>query len=328
MGSTVQANRTISRSSSSKGERYLKCSVAKMIVLQITDLVLENDESLSWSELQAAMAARDKAQELKPIKTDESAPHNFESSVIFIAVDIESYEYNHNLITEIGFAILDTMEIKRIPPGEHGKNWQTKIRARHLRVKEHVGYQNSDFVSGCADRFEFGSSEFVDLANTPKAIADCFRPPYSAKMDPEEASNLYPASEKRNVVLVGHDINIDIKYLQKLGYNPLQLSNMLEVIDTATLDKVWKQHNQQRSLGNILYDLDMVSWHLHNAGNDAVYTLWAMIGIALCNADIRAVRGFDMSSEALRFEIVKGDEDIEDSDDSSQPHRNKRVIGW
>lgn len=280
------------------------------------------------------MAARDKAQELTPIKTDAPAPHNFEGSVIFIAVDVESYEYNHNLITEIGFAILDTMDIKRIPPGERGKNWQKKIRARHIRVKEHTGYQNSDFVSGCADRFEFGSSEFVALADIPKVIANCFRPPYSTNIGPEEAGNLYPSSEKRNIILVGHDINIDINYLQKLGYNPLQVSNMLEVVDTATLDKVWKQHSQQRSLGNILYDLDMDSWHLHNAGNDAVYTLWAMIGIALCNADLRAARGFDMSSEALRFEIVKGDEDLadcrnfDDSDDSSQWHRNKRVIGW
>ena len=249
-------------------------------------------------------------------------------------MDVESYEYNHNVITEIGFAILDTMEIKFIPPGERGKNWQSKIRARHIRINEHVGYQNSEFVSGCAERFEFGSSEFVDLADIPKFVADCFRPPYSADIGPEEASNLYPPAEKRNIVLVGHDANIDIRYLQKLGYNPHQLSNLLEVVDTATLDKVWKQHNQQRSLGNILYDLDMVSWHLHNAGNDAVYTLWAMIGVALCNADLRVARGSHMSSEALRFEVVKGNEDLadwrdfEDSDDPSQPHRNKGVIGW
>ncbi|KAG9599205.1 hypothetical protein KCV01_g8399, partial [Aureobasidium melanogenum] len=43
--------------------------------------------------------------------------------VIYIAVDVESYERNHNIITEIGFATLDTRDLKGIPPGEAGKEW-------------------------------------------------------------------------------------------------------------------------------------------------------------------------------------------------------------
>ena len=290
--------------------------------------------SLSWSELQAAIAARDKAQELKPIDIDRIAPHKFEGSVIFIAVDVESYERNHNLVTEIGVATLDTSDIEQIPPGKNGRNWQSKIRARHIRVKEHADYHNSDFVNGCADRFEFGSSEIVPLIDTPKIVADCFRPPYSASNYPEDISTLHPNPQERNIVFVGHDPNVDIRYLQKLGYNPLQLSNLLEVIDTGTLDKVWKQHNQQRSLGNILYDLDMVSWHLHNAGNDAVYTLWAMIGVAIQNADLRATQGLNASSKTLRYEVMKTSEnlsdlsDTEDSDDPNPPRKIGGKIGW
>jgi hypothetical protein len=30
----------------------------------------------------------------------------------------------------------------------------------------------------------------------------------------------------------------------------------------------------------ILYELEIIGWYLHNAGNDAVYTLQAMLAIA------------------------------------------------
>ena len=297
------------------------------------DLGPENDPSLSWSELQAAIAARDKAQELKIINVSQLAPHKFEDSVVFIAVDVESYERNHNLITEIGIATLDTADIKQMPPGDNGKNWQSKIRARHIRVKEHANYCNSEFVNGCADKFEFGSSEFAELSDVKKIIADCFRPPYSAfegtKQSPERIQNL----DKRNIILVGHDPHIDIRYLQKLGYDPSHLSNLLEVVDTATLDKVWKKQNQQRSLGSILYDLNMVSWHLHNAGNDAVYTLWAMMGVAIHTANLRATEGLDASTEIMRYEVrIDGNNDdlseFEDSDDSDRPRKVSKNTGW
>ena len=42
-----------------------------------------------------------------------------------------------------------------------------------------------------------------------------------------------------------------------------------------------RREQNPKNLGGILADLDLAGWSLHNAGNDAVYTLQAMLGIAL-----------------------------------------------
>ena len=86
---------------------------------------------------------------------------------------------------------------------------------------------------------------------------------------------------KRNVILVGHDIATDISYLRKLGYDPYNLANLHEMIDTSLMYRALEREPHPRNLGSILANLGIAGWYLHNAGNDAVYTLQAMIGIAI-----------------------------------------------
>jgi hypothetical protein len=90
------------------------------------------------------------------IDTGKPAPHSQDGSVIFISVDVEAYERNKRLITEIGIATLDTKDITSLSPGKGGVNWRELIRARHFRIEEHKHLENFEFVDGCADRFEFG----------------------------------------------------------------------------------------------------------------------------------------------------------------------------
>lgn len=42
-----------------------------------------------------------------------------------------------------------------------------------------------------------------------------------------------------------------------------------------------KREANPRNLGSILAELGITGWNLHNAGNDAVYTLQAMVAIAI-----------------------------------------------
>lgn len=86
---------------------------------------------------------------------------------------------------------------------------------------------------------------------------------------------------KRNIVLVGHDVGTDINYLKQLGYDVRNLSNLHELVDTSNMYRALHQQQNPTNLGSILADLGISGSHLHNAGNDAVYTLQAMIGIAL-----------------------------------------------
>jgi hypothetical protein len=87
---------------------------------------------------------------------DKPAPFDQESDVVFVCVDIEANERNSTQITEIGIATLDARDIKSLAPGERGANWLSKIRARHFRINEYKHITNTEFVSGCPDRFEFG----------------------------------------------------------------------------------------------------------------------------------------------------------------------------
>ncbi len=45
--------------------------------------------------------------------------------------------------------------------------------------------------------------------------------------------------------------------------------------------KYLKHETDSTKLAAILHDLNLDGWNLHNAGNDAVYTLQAMIGTAI-----------------------------------------------
>jgi hypothetical protein len=79
-----------------------------------------------------------------------------EGSVLFVAIDIEAWEQNQDMLTEVGIAMLDTTDIQDVPPGEGGQNWFPYIRARHIRVKENSWAKNSRYVRGCAEHFNFG----------------------------------------------------------------------------------------------------------------------------------------------------------------------------
>jgi hypothetical protein len=87
---------------------------------------------------------------------EKPAPYDLESDVVFVCVDIEANERVPTQITEIGIATLDTRDIKSLVPGVRGTNWTNKIRARHFRINEYKHIINSEFVSGCPNRFLFG----------------------------------------------------------------------------------------------------------------------------------------------------------------------------
>ena len=166
-----------------------------------------------------------------------------------------------------------------MPPGEGGKNWKTAIRPRHFRIAEYQHLINQDFIVGCADRFEkeFGTSSFISISEAPQVIASFFREPFSAEFqmkshrgpkpsDPlANTSNQANSNLKRNIILVGHDIQSDINYMRSIGYDVSNLPNLLEAIDTAEMFKALKHEGQSRSLGGVLLELEMVGWNLHNA---------------------------------------------------------------
>lgn len=214
---------------------------------------------------------------------ETTAAFTQESSVIFISVDIEAWERDSRIITELGFATLDTRDILSVPPGERGVNWRNYIRPLHFRIEEHRFYTNGDFVAGCGDRFEFGKSEFISIKDVSRVISDCFRYPFSGSGKEDVTSE----ELQRKIVLVGHDIKSDIKFLKSIDFDVYDLQNLHEIVDSALMFRVLKREMNTRSLGSILADVGIIGWNLHNAGNDAVYTLQAVIAVAIKHLEER-----------------------------------------
>lgn len=305
--------------------------------LQMTSdsLSAEPAANAPWSEIKAFHNHRDQAyhdcKHPPPANPMEPPRWPFEDSPVFISVDIECYEHNKGQITEIGLATLDTNDLEGIAPSDKGQGWHPKIRPRHFRIREHAHLFNSDYVSGCADRFEFGESEMIALADVPAKIAECFRHPFSAKssastaasqsahdsgaQDPRAKSTSLDSSNgpsssdfsntlinlplgpsqtattpnkpiPRKIILLGHDLSQDIRYLLRLGYQPLNNPHVT-TLDTSELHRALIREWQPKSLAGILYDFELLAWNLHNGGNDAVYTLWIMLAICVKSAKER-----------------------------------------
>lgn len=92
----------------------------------------------------------------------------------------------------------------------------------------------------------------------------------------------FPATDdRRKVVLVFHDKSGDLKYLKTVRYDPYCAANLEDIIDTREMDQFVTRSNNQAGLSLVLSRLGIEYSYLHNAGNDAVYTLYAMIGLAV-----------------------------------------------
>jgi hypothetical protein len=61
----------------------------------------------------------------------------------------------------------------------------------------------------------------------------------------------------------------------------LSLRGLVEQLDTKDIHQAWKERESGKGLVSVLNDLSIRSKHLHNAGNDAVFTLRALIGVAI-----------------------------------------------
>ncbi|CAI7678735.1 unnamed protein product [Penicillium pancosmium] len=220
---------------------------------------------------------------ISPVDVDSPAPWAYPDGPIIFSVDVEWKERNATHVTEIGISILDTQELRGHHPGLHGAKWMSKIRSHHLRVSEYRFHINKEFCPGCPNNFNYGESEFIDSANLGKRIDDFFSPPYDGS--PIDHS---PESKKRNLIYLGHDIKQDLEQLAAAGSETFRkiLFNGPEVIfeemlDTASLYQDLRNDAQITSVENMMSGLNTWTRDLHNGGNDARYTMMALIIIAL-----------------------------------------------
>ncbi|KAF3928986.1 hypothetical protein ABW19_dt0204356 [Dactylella cylindrospora] len=181
----------------------------------------------------------------------------------FFSLDVESWEKNHDIITEIG--------LTRYTPKEGGWLLNTaNVESGHIIVKEHRFFKNGEYVPDASQQFEFGKSDTVPLADLKTAIRDFIGGGINSQTS-------------KQLVIIGHDIKADFEYLRKLGYD-LEAEHSPIVFDTVEIWRAFSETTNGISLGRLCTELDISAWNLHNAGNDARYTMQAFLEMATKSA--------------------------------------------
>ncbi|KAJ5835047.1 hypothetical protein N7447_001073 [Penicillium robsamsonii] len=214
---------------------------------------------------------------LKPVKWA------FQDAPIFISVDLEWMD-RYGWLTEVGISTLDMMDLEGVVPGDYGQMWMKQVRSRHLRVTEYRHWVNDTFTTGCPGNFRFGESEMIPDAEIGKVVDAAFHPPYMVPLKDGKIPSY--KNQKRTVILVGLDLHGDISHLQRAGskvFNNLDgpSSVVRETLDVAELYRVDTGESQKRGLRALLGILNILCADLHNGGNDAYFTLHALVRLML-----------------------------------------------
>jgi len=215
------------------------------------------------------------------------------------AVDFESWERDHTLITEFGWSMV------------HWEGGNEVVEEGHLIVAEYKTYTNSVFVKGNRENYKWGQSEIV-----------------TKKQFKEKIQNLLTRlRQNSHGFLVFHDSSQDIKDLKSLQVDLSGLSytlpsgpspdNGLFVVDTAELfGGLLGESNRIYGLEQMCNQLQIPTSFLHNAGNDAHYTLEALKAMASGNSiDLQRQDRWPTQNQAGAVTLKAPEEEDSDASD-------------
>ncbi len=216
-----------------------------------------------------------------------------------ISIDLEAFERNTEIVTEIGISIYD--------PVKEATSLVPSIINIHLILKETIKLRNGAFVHDHKDNFLGGSSLVVSKKTAVELI--------------ESVLEFYCVQRKAQgyeAAFVGHNLSGDLNWLKKLG---VHLPQNPHILDT---EKVYSaSHGSQgNSLGAILKRLRIPHSFLHNAGNDAYFTLIALL--KLSDPHCRRTEKLDSHEEDLKYTELSKQHELQLKAQREQPKRINR----
>ncbi|KAI8825076.1 uncharacterized protein EV422DRAFT_517338 [Fimicolochytrium jonesii] len=163
----------------------------------------------------------------------------------FLSLDIESYERDHAFLTEFGWSISHPSATG--PP---------TITAKHFIVQEYLCFQNGAYVPDFRYSFMHGDSETIPLGDVLQHL--------------EEDLSV------EGTVLIGHGITSDFDMLESVGFDPRDFVS--KIYDTKQIFQA-KFAVPAPNLAKMCEKLGFETKYLHNAGNDAYWTLIAFLSM-------------------------------------------------
>lgn len=225
--------------------------------------------------------------------------------VVFVSIDLEVSRSERGkpgtpLVKELGIATLDTRHLKSLVSSfTVTKSISTQQFSTSHASRDFLDCDVTDFKE-CV----FAETFFTEQRDLPTIISKCL-------CIQDESSPGFRAF--RNIVIVGHSIKSDLKILQRLGIDVYGIAPVVAILDTYRMirnlfktDSVFLSSTAPMTsftLGALLTELKCPYERsdLHNAGNDATFTLHAMLMLAIKSAESREI-GF---IERKNLELLK-----------------------
>ncbi|KAF3988553.1 hypothetical protein FT663_03488 [Candidozyma haemuli var. vulneris] len=181
----------------------------------------------------------------------------YDEQMVLISIDVEAFERDHSVVTEVGIAVYE-------PKSSRGMVMPF-IQSGHIVIAGTEDVRNGTFVADHKDFFNGGKTLTMDLHSAAQAIKDLI-----------SKHTRKGTRYGTGVCLVGHGIGQDVKWLKHIGVS----IGSARILDTQKL--LCMTHGKKgSSLKNGLKLVRQPCAFLHNAGNDAYYTMV----LCLCLAD-------------------------------------------
>lgn len=224
--------------------------------------------------------------------------------VIFISIDLEVSRQERRKtgipsVKQFGIATLDTRHLKS----------QTSLSAPSKIISTlqfSTSHASKDFVD--CDVTDFKECVFVETFLVSQLDLAATVTKYLCIKDTKSPDS----HSLRNIVIVGHSPQSDLKVLQRLGVDVCKILPLRAVIDTYSIAQNFMGANSDLlkesapmtrfTLGDLLEALKCPfgRYDLHNAGNDATFTLHALLLLAIKSSESR-----DMISSEERVSLER-----------------------
>jgi DNA polymerase III epsilon subunit-like protein len=175
-----------------------------------------------------------------------------------VAFDIEAFEFNSRALLELGAAVFE-MNLPSDP-------MVPAITAYHFIMTENKNKKNGRFCENNRGNFCFGKSKTMPTDKVLQWLRHQISQPGTA--------------------IVGHNLASDLKFLREArvhgGHKGLDkvLSSVAASFDTQHIFQQVMMFDSPSKLGFILDHYGVSHDYLHNAGNDAYYTMVGLLKIA------------------------------------------------